>query len=72
MGACVSVPVDWYAAGYAAGEMAVRVLKGEDTAKMPFQTASRVSLQVNLEAAERQGVRIPESALQRADKIIGQ
>ena len=71
-GACVSLPVDWYAAGYAAGEMAVRVLEGEDTAKMPFQTASRVSLQVNLEAAKRQGVHIPESVLQKADKVIGQ
>ena len=72
MGASVSLPVDWYAAGYAAGEMAVRVLKGEDTARMPFQTASDVNLQVNLEAAERQGVRIPESVLQRADEVIGQ
>ena len=71
-GASVSLPMDWHAAGYAAGEMAARVLKGEDTAKMPFQTASRVSLQVNLEAAERQGVRIPESVLQRAEEVIGQ
>ncbi len=72
MGACVSPSVDWYAGGYAAGEMAVRALKGEDTAKMPFQIASRTTLQVNLEAAKQQGVHIPESVLQRADKVIGQ
>jgi putative ABC transport system substrate-binding protein len=72
MGACVSLAVDWHAGGYAAGEIAVRVLKGEDTAKMPFQTASHASLQVNLEAAKRQGVRIPDSVLRRADKVIGQ
>jgi putative ABC transport system substrate-binding protein len=71
-GACVSLPVDWHAAGYAAGEMAVRVLEGKDVAEISFQTASDVSLQVNLEAAKRQGVRIPESVLQRADRVIGQ
>jgi len=47
-------------------------MKGESPADIPFQGLGRILLHVNLEAAEAQGLRIPERVLQQADKVIGQ
>ena len=48
------------------------MMKGESPADIPFQGLDKTLLHVNLEAADVQELHVPESVLQRADKVIGQ
>ena len=71
-GATVALGWDFYDNGLKSAELAVRVMEGENPADIPFQGLDKILLHVNLEAADVQGLHIPESVLQRADKVIGQ
>jgi len=71
-GVAIGVGWDYFDNGYLSGGLVVRVMKGESPADIPFQGLDVILLHVNLEAAEAQGLHIPESVLQRADKVIGQ
>lgn len=56
--------------GYQTGEMALRILEGEDPANMPIETLENIELSINKSAAERMGVEIPQSLLDKADHVI--
>ncbi len=71
-GAAIGVGWDYFDNGYLSGQLVIRVMKGESPADIPFQGLEKILLHVNLEAAETQGLSIPESVLQRADRVIGQ
>ncbi len=60
---------DYFDEGYAAGRLAVRVMKGESPADIPFQLPDRKQLWLNLQAAEAYGVVVPEEVVTRADKV---
>ena len=47
-----------------------RILRGARPAEMPIEQASDLELVINLKTAKEQGVRIPQSILQRADRAI--
>jgi putative tryptophan/tyrosine transport system substrate-binding protein len=47
-----------------------RILRGADPAAMPVEQPARFELAVNLEAARTLGVKIPQSVLLRADRVI--
>jgi putative ABC transport system substrate-binding protein len=47
-----------------------RILKGSNPAEMPVEQPQKFLLQVNLGAARKLGLRIPQSLLLRADKVI--
>ncbi|NCD19179.1 MAG: ABC transporter substrate-binding protein [Actinobacteria bacterium] len=67
-GTVATYGIDYYQLGYQTGEMAVRILRGEaDPASMPVETQSELQLYLNLAAAERMGVTIPEDLLAEAD-----
>lgn len=67
-GTVATYGISYYDLGYQTGEMAVRILKGEaDPATMPVETQSDLQLYLNLDAAERMGVTIPEDLLAEAD-----
>lgn len=55
--------------GYQTGEMALRILEGENPGDMPIETLENIELSINTAAAERMGVEIPQSLLDEADQV---
>ncbi len=69
-GAIAAVSVNSYDLGYQAGKIVVRILEGEDPGDIPVGEAEDLEIWVNPNAAQLQGVTIPESVLQEADKVL--
>lgn len=65
-GAVLSLARDYYQAGLEAGEVAVRVLRGESPAGIPFANTRSETLTVYPEAAARLGLTLPAGVVQRA------
>lgn len=70
LGACAALGWDFSDMGYKAGQIAIRVKNGENPANIPFLYMSEVKLNLNLEAAQKQGILFSEDILKRADEII--
>lgn len=70
LGACAALGWDFHAMGTKAGELAWRVMEGENPGDIPFQYMHDVRLHINLEAAQKQGIQFSEEILKEADKII--
>jgi putative tryptophan/tyrosine transport system substrate-binding protein len=56
--------------GRQAGELASSILGGKTVADVPYTTARRLTLTVNLKAAQKLGVEIPKVVLGRATTVI--
>jgi putative ABC transport system substrate-binding protein len=56
--------------GYAAGKLAVRVLKGESPAKMAFEPLTKTELMENPATAAAIGVTLPEELIKEAQKVV--
>ena len=56
--------------GYAAGKLAVRVLKGESPAKMAFEPLTKTELMLNKATAAAIGVTLPEELIKEAQKVM--
>ena len=69
-GAAVAVARDYYDGGREAAQLAVRVMRGESPASIPFQPLTRNKTIINLAAARAVGLMIPEAVLRKADKVI--
>ena len=69
-GAIATLGIDYYRLGRQTADMAVQVLKGSDPATMPIQYQQELRLIINLQAAERMGVKIPQSLIDKADDIV--
>ena len=69
-GSIVSPGLDFYQVGMVTGRMAARVLKGESPGNIPVAKGVMGQLWVNPGAAERMGVKIPQSLLKKATRII--
>ena len=69
-GAVATLGIDYTELGRQTGEMALRVLRdGEDTATMPVEKATEFTYVINEDAAERQGVTIPQAILDEAETV---
>ncbi|MBL3685508.1 ABC transporter substrate-binding protein [Leucobacter zeae] len=69
-GAIATMGIDYHALGKQTGEMAVKILKdGADPADMAVETATTLANTVNPGAAERMGVKLPESITKDADVV---
>jgi ABC-type uncharacterized transport system substrate-binding protein len=69
-GAVLVVARDYFDGGKEAGQLAVRVMRGERPASIPLQPLSKNKIIVNLAAARAARLAIPESVLKKADKVI--
>jgi putative ABC transport system substrate-binding protein len=56
--------------GRQAGELSNAILAGKAASEIPYTTARQLKLAVNLKAAQKLGVSIPRSLLERADRVI--
>ena len=70
-GAVVAVARDYRDAGRQSALLAVRVMRGERPAALPFQTVSRTRLIVNPSAARRIGLTLPPDLVSQADEVFG-
>ena len=68
-GAAVVVARDFREAGRMAAALAVRVLRGESPARIPFAPLETTELLVNLESARELGLEIPAAVLARARRV---
>lgn len=69
-GALATLGIDYYELGKQTAQMAVKVLKGEDPAKMPVETQKNMKLYLNKKAAKAMGVDIPSDLLKEADEVF--
>ena len=70
-GVPLALGLSFYANGYDAGLIMIRVLRGESPANIPFQAASFRQLFVDLDAAREFNVTIADSIIARADSVLG-
>ena len=56
--------------GRQAGELAQAILNGKTAAEVPYTTARKVNLTVNLKAARKLGVEVPKAVLAKATSVI--
>lgn len=67
-GAIATYGISYYDLGYQTGEMALSILNdGADPATMPVEALDELTLYLNLAAAERMGVEIPQDLIDEAD-----
>jgi len=71
-GAIGTPGLDYYQLGLECGEVAARILFGENPADIPIKRVDMTDLYLNPSAAERMGVTIPQSVLDRATQIVGE
>jgi putative ABC transport system substrate-binding protein len=69
-GAVAALAIDYYRLGLQTGRMAIDVLEGKDPGSMPTETLEDLLLYVNLDSADKIGVKIPKDVVKRADKVI--
>lgn len=69
-GAMAALGFNYYDVGKQTGEVVVRVLKGEKPGDIDVEVAKGTDLVVNLGAAKKMGVEIPQSVIDRATSKI--
>jgi putative tryptophan/tyrosine transport system substrate-binding protein len=69
-GACAAVGFSFYDMGYKTGQLAVRVKNGESPGRIPIQSMTDVKINLNLDAAGKQGVSFPKDILDKAARIL--
>jgi ABC-type uncharacterized transport system substrate-binding protein len=70
-GAVVTVARDYADAGRQSAGLAVRVMRGERPADIPFQAVGKTRLVVNPSAARRIGLTLPPDLVAKADEVVG-
>jgi ABC-type uncharacterized transport system substrate-binding protein len=69
-GASVVLGRDYAEAGKLTARLAVRIMRGEDPSKIPFETVKRTKLMLNLRAAAGANLKIPADLIQKADEVV--
>lgn len=69
-GAFLTLARDFHENGVDSGVLAARVLRGESPASLPFTQVQKTRLTLNLAAARKMGVQVPESLIREADDVL--
>jgi putative ABC transport system substrate-binding protein len=69
-GALAAIGFDYYSIGWQAGNMAVRILRGEKPGRIPVGGVEETRLYVNTATAETISVPIPADVLAQADEVV--
>ncbi len=69
-GAVAALGFNYHDIGRQTGAVIVRILKGEKAGDIPVRVATGSDLYVNTKMAQRMGVEIPQSVLDRTTKVI--
>ena len=70
-GAVAAVALDYYKLGRQTGAMAVKILKGTARiSELPVEAGKETKLYVNRKQAKKMGVKLPETVLKRASKVV--
>ena len=70
-GATATFGIDYRQLGYQTGQMAVKVLRdGAKPGDMPIEKQTKLTLTVNVTAAQRAGLTLPQALVDRADSVI--
>jgi putative ABC transport system substrate-binding protein len=69
-GAIATPGINYYYHGEQSGRMAVCILRGESPGGISLEKCEMTDLYVNPTAAERIGITIPQSVMDRATKVI--
>lgn len=69
-GAAIAVARDYQEAGQLAARLAVRIMRGEQPAGIPFMSLGRSRVIISKQNAARYGLTIPPAVLRRADKVV--
>jgi putative ABC transport system substrate-binding protein len=67
-GAVGAYGVDWQESGLALAEIVSKILQGTPVKDIPIQNPQKLVFHINLKAAQKMGVHIPESLRKQADK----
>lgn len=69
-GAVAALGFNYYDVGRETGDLVVRILNGSKPGDLPVGLVSKLELSVNLNAAKKMGVSIPQSVIDRAKSVI--
>lgn len=69
-GATAAYGVNWYDSGLNLAEMVTQILKGTPMAELPIRNPSHLLFYINLKAAEKIGLSVPDSLQKKADKVF--
>jgi len=69
-GAFMTLSRDFYDNGVSSARLAMRVLRGENPAQIPFEPVLKTRFTLNLAAAGQLGIAIPENLVKMADEVI--
>jgi putative ABC transport system substrate-binding protein len=69
-GATMGFGVDFNKWGYESGKLAAKIIKGEKVENLPLIALGQYQLIINSKSADEMGLIIPETLLNKADKII--
>jgi putative ABC transport system substrate-binding protein len=69
-GALASYGLNYYKLGKQTGEIVAKVLKGANPAETPVETLKDLELYINLKTANKIGLKVPESIVKSAEKVI--
>ena len=70
VGALASYGPDQYLQGRQAARLAHKILVGTPPAQIPVELPDRIEFTINLKTAKRLGLKVPQPALLRADRVI--
>lgn len=70
-GALLALSCDYEDLGRQSGEIALRILRGEDPVDIPVTAPRETKLYLNLSVAKRLGIRVPKKVVEVAEGVFG-